>query len=344
MSCPAGQTRSRQTGRCRKPCARHQAINPATGRCVSKNYLNKIKRLPQGKSDNVYSIAPYGTGCKKDYRDGLVPDPACFPRKRNIYTGYCKTPCGTGRAINPATGNCVTLRYLRMLNPNDYDTDDDDPMVAPILFTPTSITTSGQYDNEVSKLSGFETNLLTENDVTVMRGVYQVAKGIVSGVYSPDKRKSNCKEADFNKDKADTFTPCGLTDVRVAADMASLMFNDLVQKNTDLSTNTFVFATAVGAKTIPTDILNSARIAAQSVPVRLLVPNFYGVWRLLIPKVAAEGIAKLTSSIGLVVQMFAGFENSTLHIDSAKFANEIHETVKPWDNLHLSFAPYPQAK
>lgn len=188
MSCPAGSTRNRETGRCRKSCERHQARNPETGRCVTKNYLRQIQREPCGSSDKLLSLAPYGKGSRKDYRDGLVPDPYCHPRKRNIYTGYCKTPCGAGRAINPATGNCVTLNYLRRLNPIDYDTDDDDEMTAQILFTPTPI---GAYDNEVSKVAGFKSNMLTENDLTVMRAAAQ-SPYTLRGVYSPEDRKANC--------------------------------------------------------------------------------------------------------------------------------------------------------
>lgn len=342
MSCAAGQTRSRSTGRCRKPCERHQAINPATGKCVSKNYLQKIRRQPCGPSDNVYSVAPFGIGSKKDYRDGLVPDPLCFPRKRNIYTGYCKTPCGAGRAINPATGNCVTLRYLKMLHPNDYDTDDDDDMVAPILFTPTSITASGQYDNEVSKLSGFKTNLLTENDLTVMREAYRMGK--ISGVYSPDARKENCKESQFSMEQPSMFSLCGLADVK-AMSTKGRSLQQLVMENTDLNKNIFVFETMHDTRTIETLVLNAAKRVARDAPVRLLLPNFYGVWRLLIPKVDTdESAEKLDTSTRLVVDAMREYEKSLGHINSAKLANEVHEAVKARNDLHLSFAPYPEQK
>lgn len=345
MSCPAGQTRNRSTGRCRKPCERHQAINPATGRCVSKNYLNKIRRQPSGPCDNVY--APYGRGSAKDFRDGMVPDPACWPRMRNVYTGYCKTPCGPGRAINPATGNCVTLRYLKMLHPNDYDTDDDDEMVAPILFTPTSITANGQYANEVSKLSGFKTNLLTENDIAVMKGVYQAANDNVGGAYSPDARKENCKESAFSMADQGPFSLCGLSAVTTKTTYETKdggYFAELVMANTDLSKNIFVFMTAVSSKTIPEGMLDAANAVASKAPVRMLIPNYYGVWRLLIPMVNAENKDKLDTSIRVVKDAMRHYSRSMGHISSAKIANEVHEAVKSRNDLHLSFAPYPEDK
>lgn len=78
--------------------------------------------------------APYGTGSKKDYR-------------------------GPGYAINWRTGQCVTLGYLRTLDPIDYDTDGDDDDTAHILFTPTDLATGGgiikPYDNGVTLSKGF---------------------------------------------------------------------------------------------------------------------------------------------------------------------------------------------
>lgn len=255
ISCDAGQTRSRSTGRCRKPCERHQAINPATGRCVSKNYLRKLQRECHGEDDALY--APYGKGSKKDYRDGLMPDPLCYPRKRNIYTGYCKTPCGTGRAINPANGNCVTLCYLRSLNPNDYDTDYDDESAADILFTPTDLSTP--YDNNVTNnVEGFTTfkgKTLTEMDLVILHAAYDVHAGLgrtvrqyVVGAYSPDARKENCSEVAKSGFNDSNYSVCGLTDVsRVFENSEPINFysrvGEVVSKHTKLDENVFVFVT-----------------------------------------------------------------------------------------------------
>ena len=43
-ACKKGQRRSRQTGRCKKPCGSSKTINPYTGRCVTKKYMEQVIR------------------------------------------------------------------------------------------------------------------------------------------------------------------------------------------------------------------------------------------------------------------------------------------------------------
>lgn len=301
MSCAPGQRRSRVTGHCRKPCANHQAINPATGRCVTKNYLRKIQRGCYGPSDTIYR----GSLSGKDYRDGLVPDRSCYPRKRNIYTGHCKTPCGRGRAINPRTGNCVTLSYLRSLNPCDYDTDDDDLMTADILFTPTDLATGhgivhASYDNEVTKRgTGFSSNQLRENDLTIMASAYNSAKETnrqqLSGAYSSEARRDNCSEK--KKFNAEMFTECGLREV-------GSNFDDLVRKFNNLNENVFVFHVDTSSQLgTNMDILGKLIDAAKNNPVRVLIPDYYGVWRWLIPKTADDAqLHSLEATMHLIIE------------------------------------------
>ena len=40
-ACKKGQRRSRKTGRCKKPCGSSKTINPSTGRCVTKKYMER---------------------------------------------------------------------------------------------------------------------------------------------------------------------------------------------------------------------------------------------------------------------------------------------------------------
>lgn len=353
MSCEAGQTRSRSTGRCRKPCERHQAINPATGRCVSKNYLRKLQRECHGEDDALY--APYGTGSKKDYRDGLVPDPLCYPRKRNIYTGYCKTPCGTGRAINPATGNCVTLRYLRSLNPNDYDTDYDDESAAEILFTPTDLSYDNNVTDSVEGFKRFKGKTLTEMDLVILHAAYEVHEDIattktrrayVVGAYSPDARKENCSEvakSGFN-DKS-KYSVCGLTDVvnvLWSSDPSSIYSRvwELVSKHTKLDENVFVFVTHE-YKTLQLDLMHQLAEMAKLYNVRVVVANFYGVWRILIPKVETESQSlALNLTIDMINEKMRQNDSSG-NINFRKLALDVHNVAKGRSDVHLSFAPYP---
>jgi len=350
MSCPRGKVRSRSTGYCRKPCARHQAINPETGKCVTKNYLRRIQRESRGRSDRIYSI-----GSAKDYRDGLVPDPACYPRKRNIYTGYCKTPCGPGRAINPATGNCVTLRYLRMLNPEDYDTDGDDEMAARVLFTPTDLSTKPGIISAYNE-NGLQSSEVTDNDLIVMRAAVSAFDNaytvnnvnnremFVCGVYNPSQRKDNlCRAgkaiASAPLTKAD-HPMCGMHEVgpRSATELA-----ELITKNTNIFSNVFLFA-ARSTKTIPSDLLGAVRDAANTTNVRLLFAGFYGVWRILVPKVDGGGSGlELDASMQFINTRMMEAEHMAGSIDSRKLAHDVHEILEERNNMHLSFAPYPLA-
>lgn len=339
MSCPAGSTRNRETCRCRKSCQMHQARNPATGRCVTKNYLKTIQRQSHGPSDGIY----YGKGSRKDYRDGLVPDASCHPRKRNIYTGYCKTPCGRGRAINPATGNCVTLRYLRTINPNYYDADFDDYMTAEILFTPTDLSTGLSFSNDVTKKEGFSNDTLTENDLGVMRGAH--FNHPLVGVYSAEARKKSttCKPPDnssigFNPDM---MSACGLT-ISARQLKEEERYENLskeICENIDLKKDVFVFFT-VEDNVIKEDLLATIGETAATCPVRLLIPSYYGVWRFLVPKADESSQASLLTSLQLVRDVMNQYSTAG-HFNSRKLANDVHEEIKNRKDLHVSFAPYP---
>lgn len=335
MACPPGKTRSPYTGYCRKPCARHQAINPDTGKCVTKNYLRRIQRESRGNCDRIYSL-----GSSRDYKDGLVADAACYPRKRNIYTGRCKTPCGPGRAINPKTGNCVTLRYLRMLNPEDYDTDGDDDMAARILFTPTDLCTKPGIIDAYDK-DGLKSSKITDNDLIVMKSVLEVQQKfagnnptwLVYGVYNPAERKEACGSVLTDEGKSS----CGLSNVYF--NTAESVRDIIINIGGVTASDVFLFA-ARTEKTIPPDVLRAVKEAALKTNVRLLFAGYYGVWRILVPRVIGD-TSGLDTSIQMVSARMKEANDSLSATDSRKLAHDIHEILKDRNNMHLSFAPYP---
>lgn len=342
MSCPKGKVMNRETGRCRKPCERHQARNPETGKCVTKNYLRRIQRKSHGRYDKLSSLTPYGRGSRNDYRDGLVPDPLCYPRKRNIHTGYCKTPCGHGRAINPATGNCVTLNYLLQLNPAFYDTDDDDEMTADILFTPTTL---GTYENAVTKMDGFTNTMLTENDLAVMKAAY--THHPLAGVYSPKERK-NCTPPKSSSSPWETSakSSCGLTitekaHINDSENNPAPALKQLICEGTDLKTDKYVFYT-LSLFVIPSGLLKAIGEQAVVCPVKMLILTHHGVWRFLVPKPESEDEKRyLENSFNLISEVMNTYAAKG-PFQPRKLANDVYEQIQNRNNIHVSFSPYPE--
>ena len=356
MSCPAGKTRNRSTGRCRKSCKKHQAINPETGQCVSKTYLKRIQRQSFGDSDFVYDPALYDSELQKDYNDGLVPDAACYPRKRNIYTGRCRTPCGPGRAINPATDRCVSLGYLRRCNPLDYDTDGDCEMAAAITFTPTDLASKigifSPYDNDVTKKDLFKKNMVTENDLVVMESAFhmqdkteQYTNNLLSGTYSPDERKNGCPATRTgftggNLGASGTESSCGLGDVGKQKPLVELM-----RENQDRFTFVALGSNYGNNGMVPYDVIMQLPKFADETNVRFLVATRLGVWRILIPQ--ATGEANVQLSVGLTVVAGKMHElmtsmQETKKVNPRKVAAEISKVAKVKNDFHISFAPYAE--
>lgn len=65
-ACQYPQVRNWSTGRCRTPCKNHQAINPDTGRCVTKTYL-KAKHYQGDLTDGEYRSALQDDGITRRY-------------------------------------------------------------------------------------------------------------------------------------------------------------------------------------------------------------------------------------------------------------------------------------
>ncbi|CAM9708661.1 unnamed protein product [Ectocarpus sp. 6 AP-2014] len=220
-------------------------------------------------------------------------------------------------------------------------------MTADILFTPTDLATGngiihGSYNNKVTAGdTGFSSNQLRENDLTVMQSAYKAVKAhsrpALSGAYSPEARRDNCSEnKNFN---AEMFTACGLREVDRKT------FAELVQQFNNLKENVFVFHIDTSSLLgIHADILSKLRDAAANNPVRVLIPDHYGVWRWLIPK-TANGAPQhsLEATMSLVLEKVHKHNSSNTHFDFRHLAADLHRIGKDRGNLHVSFAPYPKS-
>ncbi|CAN0297335.1 unnamed protein product [Ectocarpus sp. 6 AP-2014] len=219
-------------------------------------------------------------------------------------------------------------------------------MTADILFTPTDLATGhgivySSYDNKVTAAgTGFSSNQLRENDLTIMAAAYNSAKANnkqqLSGAYSPEERRDNCSEKkNFN---AEMFTACGLREV-------GKNFEQLVGQFNNLKQNVFVFHVNTSSQLgINVDILSKLRDAAENNPVRVLIPDYYGVWRWLIPKTSSETNSaqyhSLKLTMSFILEKVHKYTNSNTHFDFRHLASDIHKIGKARENLHVSFAPY----
>ena len=298
MACRYPQRRNWFTGRCKTPCKNHQAINPITGRCVTKTYLIALHELGYisddeldlendgvGRSHGMNSIEETvfmeeDSKTKSDLRDGLVEDLDCYPRKRNLLTGRCKSPCESHMAINPSTGQCVTKRYLRTLDFSLYDEDEECTMAANIMFVPSvdqSIKAAGE--NQALK-NLIKTSVLTVADLRTMRGIYlgskELTQGPLFGIYSHSKRVG-CETSYLQN----VFTPeikkCGIIDPE------KYNPNEFVDMMSSAGNN-FTWVTGASALDVLTDL--NTKVNELPNDLRLLIVNDTGILRVLIPKLS----------------------------------------------------------
>ena len=147
----------------------------------------------------------------KDLRDMLVDDPDCWPRKRNLATGRCKTPCEPGYAINPRTGGCVTIEYLISIDLYDpyLIEDEEDTMAANLKWFPSDVQTLATHDNaDMKRLIGNST--LGVADLKTLRGINQSGPGVqLFGIYSPAHRTA-CDLSVFRSLIGSNLSNCGL--------------------------------------------------------------------------------------------------------------------------------------
>ena len=213
---------------------------------------------------------------KSDLRDGLVEDSSCYPRKRNLLTGKCKTPCESYMAINPATGQCVTKRYLRTLDFTLYDVDEDDTMAANILFTPSvDQSVKSTTSKDLKKL--ITTSAITIADARTLRGVFlgsQAKEESLVGIYNHSKR-SGCDTSAWKSVLTSNLGKCGIVSPQKFS-------NDTLLTTIQDSGNNFTWVTGGSA----IDVLGylSAKVNSLPYDLRLLIINETGILRLLVPK------------------------------------------------------------
>ncbi len=329
-----------KTNKCRKPCEKHKAINPATGRCVTKSYLKCIQRETCGELDHVYidQMNKNDKNSERDMEQGLVPHVECYPRKLNIHTGYCKTPCKDGYAMNPATGGCVTLKYLKCLNAEDYDTDDDDDMIKDVIFTPTGLVTKSEmvllpsfkdFIGTIPTISDiktlFDTSSLTISDTAVMRGIFETSiksqTMLLSGTYDRNDRKETCVSG-----KSSSHSDCGIKNIstEVSRSIVSATLSD---------SSLFTWSVHHGTG-FDMNLVKIAVEMSKTGHVRLLVLTSEGLWRVLIPHMkSVSSIQSLEDYITTVTPKLEKIDNNsrTVAADIAQIG---------FNDIHISFAQY----
>lgn len=272
VACKYPQVRNWETGRCKAPCRADQAVNPDTGKCVTKTFLKAAhirgdlgtseyrsalrddgitrrdgrsrrsggpRRLSYGTRDELseylgedvdftefdykeprrYGRLGYSGYSRrdnaKDLRDMLVDDPDCYPRKRNLRTGRCKTPCPPGYAINPETLQCVTIEYLISIDLYDpwYEEDEEDYMAANLKWFPSTIQSEAAHDNADMKTL-IRSSELGVGDLRTLRGIELAGTGPqLVGIYSRGSRVK-CEQNVLRAIITSAQANCGLRNVK----------------------------------------------------------------------------------------------------------------------------------
>lgn len=310
MACQYPQKRNWLTGRCKTPCKNHQAINPRTGRCVTKTYLESLhaygdisgeELIESYDDDGVYSrnevvdmedgylprslisyprsllsypasYLGYESKALSNYRDGLVDDASCYPRKRNLLTGRCKKACEAHQAINPRTGQCVTKSYLMSLDYNLYDVNEEDMMAANLLFSPTIDQSADTNVSDLRKL--VMSSALNVADVRTVRGIYLATAETkkVVGHYSPKKRVS-CDNSAISASLSSGTAQCGILNVSPVQSLG------IIYEKVEYARGDFSWITGYSFEEV-------ASFLTGPVPkdARILVIGGKSVWLILVPK------------------------------------------------------------
>lgn len=335
-ACQYPQVRNWSTGRCRTPCKNHQAINPDTGRCVTKTYLKAKhyegdltdyeyrsalqddgitrrhssrrpsssrsyvdravdrlgdfdysdfeykQRKPRSYGSRYYGRSRYGDN-RSDLRDLLVADDHCYPRKLNLLTGRCKTPCEPWEAINPATGRCVTKEYLESLDWDLYDSDEEDDMAENIKWSPSTYQTRERHSSNGVLTSLIDASHLNVADLRTLRGLQQVSQNnlngppvIVVGHYSPSQRKW-CDKSSIMSVLHSDAEKCGFKNAEVIDDAPSDKLENMMKS----SGKNFTF---VSGLSLNHEVLAEAVATATGKSIKFALIDARGVWRILVAK------------------------------------------------------------
>ncbi|CAM9107180.1 unnamed protein product [Sphacelaria rigidula] len=347
VACKYPQVRKWETGRCKTPCRADQAINPDTGRCVTKTYLKAlhirgdlgtsdyrsalrddgitrrdgrsrrsggpVRRLTNQRrtnddqfglnklgdfdySDFEYkerAITPYrarktrgyyGSDNERDLRDLLVADPDCYPRKLNLLTGRCKTPCPPGYAMSPKTQRCVTIEYLLSQDLDYYIEDGDDWMAESIKWYPSTVQTLANHtDADLKKL--INESRLTVSDLKVMSGIESVMTGhavMLVGNYRHGQRKA-CEESLVRSLVTSKVAQCGLRNVEHftgSEDDGQLLVNHKIDNAGE--DYTFVFSRKVFGSDVLRQILGM--VYGRTITAKFAIIESHGVWRIICPR------------------------------------------------------------
>lgn len=196
------------------------------------------------------------------------------PRKLNLATGRCRTPCEPHKAIDPETGRCINISTLLTYDYNLYDDDEDDYMAENIKWTPTtSQTIANHKDKHLKDL--IERSRLTVADLRTMRGIEQASVEQMWGHYSSGQRKQ-CDNSIFSQVlRITNLSKCGFRNVEAINTKNSYLHEKLQTAGEDF---TFIF----GYKLTPV-VLNYIMAACKEhgQDVKLAVVDGNGVFRIL---------------------------------------------------------------
>ena len=307
VACRYPQRRNPLTGRCKKPCARHQEVNPDTGKCVSKSYLRSVKWRGYDSDDDFSYLGykPYSDLTYSDLNDKLVYDPGCKPPQMlNLRTGRCKTPCGPHQVVNKYTGKCVSRKHMRSVDYNMYDTDDDDYMLSETLFFPRM-----SYIDRLASIYG-KTDLRDLNNETALTlNDMRVMEQLKIGNDEITEQKSLCGVYDcMNRLKCATSTVQGLISSLTKSSQCGLSKLDHLNKENsadtmhrllieaDKNTNAFAFVCSKKNYFINFYYDVALKAAKQGKNAKLLAVIPGGVWQIIIPKNAQPEVPSFSNT------------------------------------------------
>ena len=386
VACKYPQVRNWETGRCKAPCRADQAVNPDTGRCVTKTYLKALhirgdlgtstyrsalrddgitrrdgrsrrsggtRSLSYGTRDEFSDLGDfnfteydykeprgYSRGDNaKDLRDMLVDDPDCYPRKRNLMTGRCKTPCEPGYAINPRTGGCVTIEYLISIDLYDpyLIEDEEDSMAANLKWFPSIVQSEASHDNADMKTL-LRSSELGVGDLRTLRGIELAGTGPqLVGNYSRGNRVK-CEQNVLRAIITSAQANCGLRNVEqvgvqppVAAfagvPNAPRTLRELVEEKVRLAGGDYTFATGVGVTSEAIGMIFSAhRAAAQD--TRFAFIDREGVFKFVIRHTGTG----LTPPPATVFTTAGNDKQKLAEALDRHWANFVSVAYHPWDS------------
>ena len=269
----------------------------------------------------------------KDLRDMLVDDPDCWPRKRNLLTGRCKTPCEPGYAINPRTGGCVTIEYLMSIDLYDpyLIEDEEDSMAANLKWFPTIVQSEARHNNADMKtlLRGSE---LGVGDLRTLRGIELAGTGPqLVGNYSKGVRQ-RCEQSVLRAIISSAQANCGLRNVEqvgVQPPNPPRTLDQVVTDKVNASNGDYTFVTGVQVNVQTLDMIFAAHLAQNPVrDTRLALIDREGVFKVVIRHTAVNNNAPVPA-----VFTAAGNDKKVLANSlDGHWLDHVGVAYHPWDS------------